>query len=198
MRDAGPIFVPEVPDRLPAASWAHVTKQQEDTKFCTRGEASDVMHFLPEHEPEALANAWDGLEPIQGVGIMRLVRRDNGQCQIPEQRIIGPTQSKVDFCALSPGRIRNPSCNPVTGGLIGELRADLGQIVLNNGRLAGHASTAQPGGASDAFAVGAGRAWPACRRDARTPAATCPPQEHRNFWGVDRVVFGLAAMEGFH
>ena len=98
-------------------------------------EASDVMHFLPEHEPEALANAWDGLEPIQGVGIMRLVRRDNGQRQIPEQRIIGPTQSKVDFAALLPGRIRNPLRNPVTGGLIGELRADLGQIVLTVGWL---------------------------------------------------------------
>ena len=50
------------------------------------------MHFIQEHEPEDLANARGGLEQMQGVGIMLLGRRDNGQLQLPEQSIIVPNQ----------------------------------------------------------------------------------------------------------
>ena len=47
-------------------------------------EAGDGMNFLQEPATENLADARNGLEQIQGIGVMLLGRRDNGQLQITE------------------------------------------------------------------------------------------------------------------
>ena len=43
------------------------------------GEAGDVMDLLQQHETQDLANPRDGLEHVQGVGVMLLRRLHNGQ-----------------------------------------------------------------------------------------------------------------------
>jgi len=93
-------------------------------------EAREVRHCIQEHATADLAKARDGLAQIQGGGVMRLGRRDHGQRQIPAQRILVLNQGQGDGDALLPGGIRTPLRHPGTVGLVGDLLADLGQMVL--------------------------------------------------------------------
>ena len=155
------------------------------------------MHFIQEHETEDLANARDSLEQVQGVGIMLLGRRDNGQFQIPQQLIIIVDQGEVDFDTLLHGGIREPLSNTAAVGFVGDLLANIGQIVLPIGLLdmrqqlspfphEMHPPPKQVAGGSHLRGIDVGLGQHATT------------QEHGNFLGVDLVIFGLAPVDGFH
>jgi hypothetical protein len=93
------------------------------------------MHRIQEHETENLANARDGLEQVQGVGIMLFGRGDNGQFQVPQQLVIIVNQGEVDLDAFLDGGIGKPLGDPSAIRLVRDLFADLGQVVLAVGLL---------------------------------------------------------------
>ena len=140
------------------------------------------MDFLQQHATADLAHAGNGLEPIEGVGIGLLGRRDTRQRQSPQQIILVPNQGQVDFDALLDGGLRKPLGDAVTVGFGGDLLANLGQMVLTVSLL--HMGPgAPPASVREAAAVGAGRGWTASPQERHTPVGACPPAGAPRFSG---------------
>jgi hypothetical protein len=159
--------------------------------------AVEVVAFVEQHETEPLADAWDGLQQIQGVGVMMFGSFDDGQFHVAEQLVVVVNQGKVDCATLLHGRLGKPLSDTLAVRFRGDLLADLGQVILASGLLDvgsqlrpfAHQMHAAPeeisrGPHLGGVHIGLGQ-----------HAAT---QEHSNFMGVDLVVFGLTPMERFH
>jgi hypothetical protein len=120
-----------------------------------------------------------------------------GQLQSPQQWVIIVTQSEINFDALRHGRIRPPlSCTSAIG-LVGALLAHRGQVVLTVGLVdmrqqLGPLPCAMPAAPPP---VPGGTHLGGVDIGLRQHAAAPQPG---NFWGVELVMLGLRAVDGWH
>ncbi len=98
-------------------------------------EAGEVMPLIQEPETEDLANARDRLEQVQRVGIMLLGHGDNGQLQVPQQLVIIVDQGEVHRDAFLDRGSGKALGDPGAVGLVRDLCADVGQVILAIGLL---------------------------------------------------------------
>jgi hypothetical protein len=192
-RGAWPIFVPEVPKRVPADACAHVTRRPDEAKSCTRGKRSMARDFVAQHEAEAFPNARHGLPQVQGVGIVWLGGLDAGALQITEPRIIRGDEGQVDLDVLLPRGLVTACGDALTGGVVGNLFADRRQGILAIGLV----------DVRSAFSALAHQVHPASEQIARGPHGGridiglrehTTPEPHGNLVRIDRVVCGVAAV----
>ena len=93
------------------------------------GDAGDVMNLVEQHQTQNFANARNRLEPVEARRMMLLRRLEDRSLEVIEQPIIVGNQSKVDFDAFLHGGIREALGYPLTVGFIGNLFADLRQVI---------------------------------------------------------------------
>jgi hypothetical protein len=196
VREVVPSFAPEVPSRVPAEALAHVTSRPEDTSL-DPGAASAVMHLIAQDHTQNLAEAGDGWQALQGWRMGRRGRLDEAPLDSAEPLSIVVHQGEVDCDTLRHGGIRAPLRHTVPVRLVGQRLPDLGQIVWPGGlrpvAQAFGALTCQLSAAPAQVTGGPHRGgidvglW--------EPPAT---QQHSDVLGVDRVVFGLAAVDRLH
>jgi hypothetical protein len=155
------------------------------------------VHGVEPAEAQDCAKAWDGWEEGQGLGSVWLGCCEEKECKIVQQlRILGE-KSEVDLHGLGHGDILTTLGHPGTVGCVGNLLADLGQVLLAVGMLPMRSQCRpvahQVGAAAEQGAGGAHRS----RRDRGgwKPAAAEPC---RTLVGIDLGVLGLAAVPGFH
>jgi hypothetical protein len=98
-------------------------------------EAVDVVDFVEQYETENLADAWYGLQQIQGVGVMLFGGFEDGQFHVAEQLVVVVNQGKVDFDTLLHGGLGKPLSDTIAVRFIGDLLADFGQVILASGIL---------------------------------------------------------------
>jgi hypothetical protein len=155
------------------------------------------MDFIQQHQTQNLTDARNGAQLVERIGIVLLGRFENGQFHIAEQAVVVVNEREIDFDALLHRRIGKPLGDAVAVRLVGNLLANLGQVVLTIGildvpeQLRALAHQVHP--APEQVTGGAHR----CRRDRGLrdhPAA----EQHGDFPGVNPVVFRFAAMDGFH
>jgi hypothetical protein len=160
-------------------------------------EAAEVMHRIEQDHTQHLAEAGNGLSAITGLRLVLLGRLDNGQRDIAEPLIIVVHQSEVDCDTLLHGGIRAPFRHPVPVRLVGQRLPELGQVVLAVGLLDVReelgALTCQMSAAPEQ--VAGGPHLGGIDVGLREHPAT---QQNGDVLGVDRVVFGLAAVDRFH
>ena len=94
------------------------------------GEPVEPMDCIEQHEAEDLAHAGDGLHEREGMGIVLLGGLDDGKLQSTEQLGIIRPQGQIDRDGLWPGGISKALSNAIAGGLVGDLLADVGPVVL--------------------------------------------------------------------
>jgi hypothetical protein len=155
------------------------------------------MTLLEQDQTQTLAEAGDGWPAIKGLRMVLLGRLDEAPLDIAAQLIIVVNQGEVDFDTLLHGGSREPLRHPVPGRLVGQVLPDLGQMVwpvglLHVGQECGaltcqrEAAPAQVAGGPHRGGIDVGL-W-------EHPAT----QQNSEFLGVDRVVFGLAAVDRLH
>jgi hypothetical protein len=160
-------------------------------------EALDVMDFVEPHEAENLANAGDCAQQISGIGVMVLGGSDDGELEVTEQLSVAADECEIDVDAFVHRWIGKAFSDAVAIGLVGDLFADRRQVILAVGilhvRQECAAFACQVRASAQQVAGGAHLARiDICLR--AHPAA----QQNGDFMGVDRVVFGLAAMDSLH
>jgi hypothetical protein len=155
------------------------------------------MDFIEQPKAENLADARDGLQQIQGVGVMVLGRVDDGAFDITKSRIVVGDERQIDFDTLLHRRVGKALGNTLTVGLVGDLFANGWQVILAVGMLHRrqelgalvcqmHPAAKQVAGGPHGSGIDIGL-W----------EHTAAPQR-RNLLRIDRVVFGLTAMDGLH
>jgi hypothetical protein len=156
-----------------------------------------IMHCVEEHEAEDRPDAGHRVEQRQGLGVMGLGGLDDGEFDVTQQRIVGGDERTIDCNTFWSRWIGTALGDPVTVGFGGALCANGGQGRLAVGMVyvgeecaalacQGHASAQQVAGGAHLGGGDLGLG--------EHPAA----QQHGDCVGVDRVVFGFAAMDGLH
>jgi hypothetical protein len=160
-------------------------------------EAGDVMNLVEPHQTQNLADAGDGLPPVEGLCLVLLGRLDKSQLHVVEQLIVGVNQGEIDFDMLLHGGIKAPFRHAIPIRLVGQLLPELGQVVLavrmldvreERGAFARQMQTAPeevPGGA------------PVSRIDVGL-GEHAAAEQHRHLMRVDFIVFGLVPVDGLH
>jgi hypothetical protein len=159
-------------------------------------EAADVLKLIERDHTHKLADAGNGLSALQGLRMVLLGRVDNGPRDIAAPLIIVVNQGEVDCDTLLHGGIREPFRHPVPVRLVGQLLPARGPVVLAVGLLDVreelgavtcqlYAAPAPVAGGTHLGGIDVGR---------REHPAT---QQNGDVLGVDRVVFGLAAVDRF-
>jgi hypothetical protein len=160
-------------------------------------EARDIVHVVEEHEAEDLPDARDRLQQIEGIGVMVLGRFDDGEFDIAQQRIVGGDERKVHFDALVHRRIGKALSDPVAVRFLGDFFPNGRQMILTVGIL--HvcqeftAFACQVHAAPEQVTGGAHFSGGDIGLREHTTA-----QQDGDCMRVDRVVFGLATMDGLH
>ena len=158
-------------------------------------EALAGMECVAPHAAEQLAHAGDWASQLSGSGVMVLGGSDAGEGEVTEHLIVAADACEIDCKALLHRWIGNPCRDAVAIGLVGELLADRRQVLLAVGRVhvcqACAACACQGRASAQQVAGGA----PLARIDLRRWEHAAA-QEHGDCMGVDRVSFGLAAMDG--
>jgi hypothetical protein len=160
-------------------------------------EAVDVVDFVEQDETEKLADAWDGVPQLQGVGVLLFGGVEDGQFHVAAPRVVGVNQGKVDCDTLLHGGLGKPLRDTIAVRSIGELLTDRGQVrrarrMLDVGSQLGPLAQQMPAAPEESsrgpplggVPIGLG-----------PHAAT---QESGHVMGVDRVVFGLTPMDRLH
>jgi hypothetical protein len=88
------------------------------------------MDFIEQHQGQALPHPRDGAQAGAGVGIVRRGAFDAGEFQVSEELIVVGNQGQVALEALVHGGVSKALGDPVAVGLLGDLLADLGQVIL--------------------------------------------------------------------
>jgi hypothetical protein len=160
-------------------------------------EAADVLKLIEQDHTHKLADAGNGLSALQGLRMVLLGRVDNGPRDIAAPLIIVVNQGEVDCDTLLHGGIREPFRHPVPVRLVGQLLPARGPVVLAVGLLDVreelgavtcqlYAAPAPVAGGTHLGGIDVGR---------REHPAT---QQNGDVLGVERVVFGLAAVDRLH
>ena len=161
------------------------------------GKPLESVARLQQDAAQDCPDAGHRLEQIQGVGGVLLRCFDARPLERAQPRRIVPKQRQVHGHALVHGGRREALGAPVAVGCVGQLFPDLGP-----GRLAVRILEVRqqcrpfPGERPPAPAEVTGGAHVGGRDSGLRQQA--PAEPHGNLVGVDRVVFGLAAMDGLH
>jgi hypothetical protein len=159
-------------------------------------EAVDLMDFVEPHEAEDLANAGHRLQQIQGIGGMVPRGFDDGEFDVAPQLILVGDERKLHFDALLHRWIGKALGDAIAVRFVGNVFADGREVIHTGGSVdmgqefaafarERHASTQQVAGRAHLDRIDLGL-W-------KHSAA----QQYGDFMGVERIVFGLAAMNGF-
>jgi hypothetical protein len=97
------------------------------------GKALQVMACIQQHQAHKLAEPRDGAAPGEGVGVVWLGGVEHGQLQGAAQAVIVVNPGEVPCETLVHGRVPASLCHAVAVGLVGELLATLGEVVLARG-----------------------------------------------------------------
>lgn len=161
------------------------------------GEPGDIVDCIEQYEAAELADTGHGVSQIQALRIVVLGGLQDGEFQSLEQLVIIGKERQVDCNGLGDCGIGTALGNTVTSGVVGDLFAKLGEVVLTVRILdmsqKRSALTHQVGAAPHEVTGGAPRG----RIDLglRQHAAA---QEYSNLWGIDLVICGRAPVERFH
>jgi hypothetical protein len=156
-----------------------------------------VMDLVEQDHTQDVPDAGYGAQEVQGSRTVLLGSGHEVSRQIAEALVVGAKQGEVHVDALLHGGIGTPLGHAVTGGLLGNLLPDLGQVVLTVGVL------------------DVGQALGPCAREIQAAPEQIPggaplgrihlgvgahpaTQEPRNLVRIERVVLGLAAMDRRH
>jgi hypothetical protein len=155
------------------------------------------VNVIEHHAAKKLANAGHRWQQLQGLGLVGLGGVEAREFAVLKQLIIRGAERQIDRHGLWHGGIGTALGDTRAVGLLGDVRADLGQVVLRRGlwprgqacRTCAH----QVGTASEQVPGGA----PLGRRDLGLwePA---PAPQGGNLVGSALVVFGRATMDGVH
>ena len=155
------------------------------------------MDVVEQHEAEDRAKAGHRLEQRQGMGVMVLGGCDDGACDVAQQRIVGGDERTIHFDALVHRWIGTALGDSVSVRFVGNVCDDGREILLTVGMVdRGQECAAWAGQRHASTQQVAGRA-PLGRRDRGLWKHTAA-QQYGDCMGVDRIVFGLAAMDGLH
>lgn len=161
------------------------------------GEAVHVMDVVAQHETEACAHTRHGVSQVQSVGIVWLRGGEEGECQSTEQLILIREQGQVALAGLGHSGSGKALGAPRAVGLGGDVLANRGHVLLPMRLLPmGQQRSAlapQVGAATEEVP----RRAQGGRRD-RGLWEQAATQPGRDLVGSELVVFGLAAMHGFH
>jgi hypothetical protein len=157
----------------------------------------DVMDFIQQHEGQNLANPRDRAQAVENLGIVRLGGVDKRELKLRKEAVVGVEQRQVDLDALLDGGIGEAFRDPLPVGLVGELLADFGQLVLTvgildmsqQGRALAHERHPTPQQVPGGPHLG--------RINVRLGEHP-PTEQHRSLVGIDCVVCGLATVNGLH
>ena len=161
------------------------------------GEAVDSVDLIAQHQGQDFADPWDGAQAVEDLRIMRCCGLDERQLQVGQQVVVGIDQREVDLNALLDGRLGEALRHAGSVRLVCELLADRREVVLTIGildmgqELGPFAREMQPAPEQ----VSGGTPLSRIDRGLREHAAA---EQHSNRVGVDRIVLGLAPMNGFH
>jgi hypothetical protein len=161
------------------------------------GAALDGMDCIPQHQAQKRTDPRDGASPGERVGITRLGRGEDSQCHVTEPVVVVPKQRQLDCDALLHRGIGKPRGHAVAGGLRDHLVPDLAPVVLTVGVLDmgeslcafAHEVDPAPEEITGCAHLGRGdvRLW-----------EHAPTQAQRDVLGIDSVVVGFAALDGYH
>jgi hypothetical protein len=155
------------------------------------------MDFIEPHEAEDWANAGHRWQERQGSSVMVLSGLDTGAFQVGEQRVVVGDEGQVDFAGLLPRWVGNALSDAVSVRLVRDVLAALGQVVWASGMLhMGQQFSALAPQVGAATSEVAGRAHRGGIDLGLGEHAATP--QRRNLVGIDRVMFGLAAVNGVH
>ncbi len=161
------------------------------------GEALEVMDFIQQHQASDLADPRDRAQQVERVGVVRLGRCEDGQLHVAQPLVGVANQRAVDCDALVHRGIGKPLADAGAVGLIGNLLANRGQVVLAVGLL----------DMGESLGSCAHEVYPAPEEITGRAHLRgvdvglrehAPTLEHRDVLGIDSVVFGFAAIDGFH
>jgi hypothetical protein len=161
------------------------------------GKAHHIMPLIPEDQSQDVAKPGDRWPPGPRLGMVWRCRVDDGSLQVVEYLVVGTHEPEVYLKTLVHGRLGKPLRDASPVRLISPLLANLGQMVLAVGLLKmreprgpfareRHAAPEELTGRPPRGGIDLGR---------REHPAT---QQHGDLLGVERVVFGLAAVDRFH
>jgi hypothetical protein len=161
------------------------------------GETVDVVHGIEPHQGYHRAHAWHRAPAVEGLGVVVRGVLAEGACQIGEPLVVVGDQRPVDGEAFVHGRVGNAFSDAMTIGLVGDVLPDRRPVILAVGlldmRQACSACAHQRRAAPEQVPGRPPRSWIDRRLGPHAAAQPCG-----NLVGIDRVVFGLAPMEGFH
>ena len=189
VRDAGPIFVPQVPDRWPAEAWAPLPKRPEETQSWTRGQrAPSGMAYTSTRRrlwprPGTLGSPYRGGPQAawpSGPEATREPAADHPSAQA------GPGRRRA-----SAGRRAQATARRRRHGWLGRRASGHSRAACPDGAAAAHGARAPPVSGREVAAAGAGRGGPASPQARQTPAP-------RDCLGIDLVVLGLPPLDGLH
>jgi hypothetical protein len=160
-------------------------------------DASDLVHGVEQDQTKDCANARHGVSEGKGLGLVLLRRVEQKECEVAAPLLSIGEQSEGDLKSLLASRGVKPRGATCTMGCISDCLADFWQVILRMGlwdmRQECRAFAPEVGAASQ---PSTGRA-PLGRIDRgcwQQPAAA----QGGNLLRVDVVIFGLAAVQGFH
>jgi hypothetical protein len=159
--------------------------------------AVEGVDCVQQPQAEARAASRDWTPPLARVGVGRLGGGEEGELHVAQPLVVVAQQRTGDVATLVHGRIGAPLGAAVAVGLLGNLLAHRGQMVLavglrdrrqSRGALAhtGYPAPEESTGGPHRRGIDVGR-----REQAPTPA-------HRDVLGLNPVVCGCAAREGGH
>jgi len=94
------------------------------------GKAINLVDVIEPYEAETLAHTGYGLEQIEGMGIGLLGRVEDVEFQVLEQFVVIGDEGQVDRTGLLHRRVVNTFSHALPVGCVGDLLADLGQVVF--------------------------------------------------------------------
>ena len=160
-------------------------------------EPADVVDLVEDHKREDLADAGYGAEPVQGVGVMILRCTEDEVLELPQHHVVVGNESEIDVDVLLHGEITEASRCLASVGWVRELLLENRQVVLAVGILdvgqefgaftrEVESSSEQVTGSAHLVRVDV------CLREHATA------QYYGDLVSVDAIVFGFAAVDGFH
>jgi hypothetical protein len=87
------------------------------------------MDFVEQYEAEDFSNTRDGLQQVQGVGLVFLGGLDDGEFQITEELIIRGDEGSVALDVLLHSSIVKARGDTLAVGFVGDVLADLWQVI---------------------------------------------------------------------
>jgi hypothetical protein len=92
--------------------------------------AMNIVDLIQPHECAELADPWDRAQAVEGLRLMRLGRPHEIPLEVSQQAVISVDQCEVQVDALLDGRLRKAFGHAIAVRFVGQLLADLGQVIL--------------------------------------------------------------------